>query len=72
VVALLTLVVVELVELVELAVAVAVAVELADIPLAGAAVGGRAGPAALAVPSRTRHPPTTRSAMTTNRGAVCS
>jgi hypothetical protein len=65
VVALLTVVV-------ELVVAVAVAVELADIPLAVAAVGGRASLAVLAVPSRTRHPPTTRSAITTNRGAVSS
>ena len=70
-VALLTVVLTVVVELV-VAVAVAVAVELADIPLAVAAVGGRAGPAVLAVPSRTRHPPTTRSAITTNRGAVSS
>jgi uncharacterized membrane protein len=69
VVALLTVV---LTVVVELAVAALVAVELADIPLAVAAVGGRAGLAVLAVPSRTRHPPTTRSAITTNRGAVSS
>jgi hypothetical protein len=68
VVALLTVVL----TVVELVVAVAMVVELADIPLAVAAVGGRAGPAVLAVPSRTRHPPTTRSAITTNRGAVSS
>jgi hypothetical protein len=68
VVALLTVVL----TVVELVVAVAMVVELADIPLAVAAVGGRASLAVLAVPSRTRHPPTTRSAITTNRGAVSS